>query len=475
MKPKSIRVFPASRPLKGRVRFSGDKSIAHRAIICAALGDGTSKLHNVQLNADLSATLNALKQLGIESESKGSTLVVHGRGMHGLAQSQVNIDCGHSASTMRMLAGLLSWQHFGSRLVGSERLMQRPMRRVLEPLRARGAMIAGRPGSNGYSNDEHRRDDPEELHAPINIAPLLQHETLKGLEYSSAVASAQVKTAMLLSGLVASGPTLYEEPYISRDHTERLLMHLGVGLQSIGNSVCMRPVSGSMQASLDKAVGWMGFELEIPGDISSASVVLALAAMIPGSDVIAQHVSINPTRLGLMDALRWLGADVEIVATHSPGVNTGLEPVGNIRVKHRPLGTGKNGLTVDGELLVRMLDEVPACLAVATQVRGQVSVDGGEELRVKESDRLLESFTLLKQFGANVMMDESGRVLVQQGELLGSTSSMVADHRMIMMAVMLALVSKGSSVLHGVEPVDKSFPNFFLVLEQLGMEFESLT
>jgi 3-phosphoshikimate 1-carboxyvinyltransferase len=423
----------------------GDKSIGHRSLIFGALGRGVSRITGLSEGLDNAATRQAFRSMGVAIETTEDATTVHGVGLRGLGMPTDVIDCGNSGTTMRLLAGLLSGQRFGSRLIGDASLTRRPMGRIIKPLRARGAHIAGTAGAK-----------PDELYPPISIAPLVEGETLKGIEYSMPVASAQVKGALLLSGLYASGPTAIEEPVLSRDHTERMLLALGVPLQTAGASVILDP-------NLDWDGGWDPFEWHVPGDPSSAAFPLVAAAMVPGSRVSVQDVCVNPTRTGVFDWLRLLGANV----VHRPtGHGAGDEPMAEITVAH---GTVR-GSVAGGELVVRMIDEIPAICALAAVSKGETEIRDATELRVKESDRIATMAHVLGAFGVPCEELPDGLIITGGASLRGARIESRGDHRIAMSAALLGLLSEGESVVEGAEVVDTSFPGFVALMRSLGAD-----
>ncbi len=432
------------RPLRGALRVPGDKSIGHRALIFASLAEGRSTIENLSGGLDNLSTAQAFREMGVSIDVDGTRAIVDGVGLDGLSMAKRPIDCGNSGTTMRLLAGLLAGQRFGSRLVGDESLTGRPMRRVIEPLRARGANIAGTSGKK-----------EGELYPPINIAPLIEGEHLIALEYASPVASAQVKSCLLLSGLYARGLTAVAEPVVSRDHTERMMDALGVPIDSAGPMVVLDPSEWDRR--------WDGFEWTVPGDLSSAAFLIAAALMVPKSEVTLDGVGLNPTRTGVLDALRSMRADVAIAPR---GHAAGAEPIGEITARAGSLGAGRTG----GEMLTRMIDEVPAFCAIAAVASGRTDVRDAEELRVKESDRIAASARVLKAFGADCTELADGMHVHGGGRLTGAEVESLGDHRIAMMGAVLALAAEGESVVSDVECVDTSFPGFAESLASLGAD-----
>lgn len=431
------------RPLRGRTTIPGDKSVGHRAIIFASLAEGRSLLRNLGGGLDNLATAQAFRDLGVRIDVEGTNATVDGVGLHGLRMAKGPLDCGNSGTTMRLLSGLLAGQKFGSRLVGDESLTRRPMRRVIDPLRARGAHIGGTSGAR-----------EGELYPPINIAPLVEGEELIALEYESPVASAQVKSCVLLSGLYARGLTAFSEPVVSRDHTERMMNALGVPIQVMGPMVVLDPTDWDRR--------WEGFEWEIPGDISSAAFLIAAALMVPGSQVTLDGVGLNPTRTGILDALRGMRAGITI----APRGDAAGEPVGELSVRHGKLGPGLTG----GELLTRMIDEVPAFCAIAAVAGGRTDVRDAEELRVKESDRLSAAARVLQAFGVDCTELSDGMHVHGGGRLQGARVESLGDHRIAMMGAVLGLAAEGETLVEDVGCVDTSFPGFAELLASLGAD-----
>ena len=423
----------------------GDKSIGHRSLIFGALGRGTSRVTGLSEGLDNQATRQAFRSMGVAIETDDEATTIHGVGLRGLRMPGDVVDCGNSGTTMRLLAGLLSGQRFGTRMVGDASLTRRPMGRIIEPLRARGAHIAGTAGAK-----------PDELYPPISIAPLVEGEDLKGIEYAMPVASAQVKSALLLSGLYASGPTILEEPVLSRDHTERMMLALGVPVQTAGASVVLDP-------NVDWAEGWEPFEWRVPGDPSSAAFPLLAAAMVPGSEVSVEDVCVNPTRAGLFDWLRLIGARF----AHRPcGHGAGDEPMAELTVAHGAI----RGSVAGGELIVRMIDEIPAVCALAAVSNGKTEIRDAAELRVKESDRIATMARVLSAFGVPCEELPDGMIITGGAKLQAARIDSQGDHRIAMSAALLGLLAEGESVIDGAEAVDTSFPSFVALMRSLGAD-----
>ena len=432
--------------MRGEVRVPGDKSIGHRALIFAALAEGPSTIRGLSAGLDNRATAQVFREMGVDVRIDGTRAEVEGVGLDGLTMPKGVLDCGNSGTTMRLLAGVLSAQRFGTRLVGDASLSRRPMRRIVDPLRSRGAHIAGVRGE---------RDG--ECYPPLAVAPLIDGEQLMALEYASPIASAQVKSCLLLSGLWARGLTAITEPVLSRDHTERMMRALDVPLEAVGPMVVLDP-SGWRRR-------WDGFSWTVPGDPSSAAFVLAAALSVPNSDVTVEGVSVNPTRAGFFEILRTMGAKIETV----PRVEAaGNEPTAALRVEHGPLRAAMSA----GELLTRMIDEVPIFCALAAGANGRSDVRDAAELRVKESDRLALSARVLTAFGADVTEIDDGMHIHGGARLVGCAVHPEEDHRIAMMGAVLGMAAKGETVVHDVECVDTSFVGFAELFAELGADIE---
>ncbi|MBK6580965.1 MAG: 3-phosphoshikimate 1-carboxyvinyltransferase [Sandaracinaceae bacterium] len=437
-----------SGPLRGSVAIPGDKSIGHRAIIFGALSRGECHVTGLSGGLDNVATADCFRAMGVDIQLGDRSARIRGVGLRGLQMPKQVLDCGNSGTSMRLLAGLLAAQRFGSRMVGDHSLMRRPMGRVIEPLRARGAHIAGTSGAK-----------PNALYPPISIAPLVEGESLSGIEYDMPIASAQVKSCMLLAGLYASGPTIIREPVLSRDHTERMMIALGVPLETVGSMCKLDPNDPSWSG------GWDPFTWEVPGDPSSATFMLAAAQMVPGSRVCTTGVGVNPTRTGFFDALRFMGVAPDI---ESQGDGAGGEPVANLTASFAQA----RGTTVGGELLVRMIDEVPALAVLAATVKGRTEIRDAEELRVKESDRIAVMAKALRDFGCPCEELPDGMIIDGGGPLHAARVESQGDHRIAMSAALLGLCAEGETIVDDVECVETSFPGFPELLRSLGARIE---
>lgn len=445
----TLCVTPVQGSLRGQVRVPSDKSISHRALIFAALGAGRSRLLRFSYGEDNVSTLHAMRAMGvpIQDDGKGA-LVVDGVGLDGLREAG-ELDCGNSGTTMRLFCGLLGAQPFRSRLIGDASLSSRPMLRVAGPLRERGAIIEGQP---------HPKR-PSDITAPLEIGPLAGGHRLKAYEYAMPIASAQVKSALLLSGLYAEGPTVLSEPTLSRDHTERMLSALGVPLAIRGTSVRLEPPTNRRALS--------AFEVTLPGDLSSAAFPLVAAAIVPNSEVTIDGVGLNPTRTGICDILSAFGASLHVESEPSP---LG-EPTGAVRLAS---SGGLLAQRVEGEVAVRAIDEIPIACALAARAKGRTEFRDIAELRVKESDRIAVMATVLRAFG--VECDEKPDGLVVEGQtdrpLTAARVSSRGDHRIAMTAAVLGLVANGTTQIDDAECIATSFPGFVDVLRSLGAKLE---
>lgn len=442
---KRYRIRPATQPLRGRVTVPGDKSIGHRSLIFSALSRGRCHITGLSGGLDNRATADAFRAMGVQVELDGTSAVVGGVGLRGLRMPTTVLDCGNSGTTMRLLAGVLSPQRFGSRLVGDESLSRRPMGRVVKPLRARGAHIGGTSGPK-----------EDEVYPALSIAPLLEDETLAGIEYAMPVASAQVKSALLLSGLYAGAPTVLQEPFLSRDHTERMMLALGVPLSTSGPVTALDPNG-------DWDHGWDGFDWHVPGDPSSAAFPLIAAQMVPGSQVVIEGVCVNPTRTGLIDGLRLMGARTTQVPK---GDAAGGESLADLHTNHG----GLRGTLLGGELLVRMIDEVPILCAAAAVAKGTTEIRDAAELRVKESDRIAVMAKVLEDFGVPREELPDGLIIEGGAKLHAARVVSQGDHRIAMSATVLGLVAEGETIVEDVGCVDTSFPGFAGLLRSLGAD-----
>jgi len=418
--------------MQGDIRVPGDKSISHRSVMLGSLAEGITEVSGFLEAEDCLATMAAFRAMGVVIEGpENGRLRIHGVGLHGLKPSAAALDLGNSGTSMRLLSGLLAGQAFDTTLTGDASLVRRPMRRVTEPLRAMGARI----------------DTTEAGTAPLRIAG---GSRLKGIDYAMPVASAQVKSCLLLAGLYAEGKTCVTEPAPTRDHTERMLAGFGYPVARDGNRVCLQS-GGKLSAT----------RIDVPADISSAAFFMVGAAISPGSDVLLRHVGINPTRTGVIEILREMGADIEILDPRE----VGGEPVADIRIRHREL----RGIRIPEHTVPLAIDEFPALFVAAACARGETVLTGAEELRVKESDRIQVMADGLVALGIDARPTPDG-MIVQGGRLRGGAVDSRGDHRIAMSFSIAALRASGPIEIHDCANVSTSFPNFVALARTLGLD-----
>jgi 3-phosphoshikimate 1-carboxyvinyltransferase len=427
-------------PLKGEVSPPPDKSISHRAVILSSLAEGRSVIKNFLAAEDPMRTLEAFRQMGIEIKGsdqlsavspQNNEIIIEGKGLNGLTPPASDIDCGNSGTTMRLMSGVLAAQPFSSTLTGDKFLLKRPMRRVIDPLTEMGAVID--------SND--------------GLPPLrIQGGNLKPVSHNSLIASAQVKSAILLAGLYCDGETSFTGPVRSRDHTERMLQAAGVEIKETGNKVSVKGV-----AKLNPQ------EITVPGDFSSAAFFIVSGLLIPGSDVLITNVGINPTRSGLLEILKDMGADNDIINVHNERVVSG-EHVADIRVKHSRL---KGVEQVNPATFVSAIDEFPILCVAAALAEGTTKITGAGELRVKESDRIAAMASELRKMGIKVKELEDGIVIEGRESLEAATVNSHGDHRIAMSMIIAGLTAEGETTVEDTDCIDTSFPGFMGMLESL--------
>ncbi len=413
--------------LRGEVAPPPDKSISHRAVMLSSIAEGTSVIRNLLMAGDTMSTLNAMRALGVDIEDR-EEIIIQGRGLYGLKESPAPIDCGNSGTTMRLLSGILSGNPFFSVLTGDESLRSRPMKRVVDPLREMGARIMGR--------DEDR-------YPPLAI----RGGALRPIRYEMPVASAQVKSAILLAGLYASGETAVAEPVKSRDHTERMLPSYGADVRREG-----------LVVSVKGPAELRAHDIAVPGDFSSAAFFIVGALIVPGSEILIKGVGLNPTRTGLLSALEKMGAEIK---TENLKEVSG-EPVGDLYIKSAAL----KGIEIGGETLPSLIDEFPILCIAGACADGTTAIRGAGELRVKESDRVRAMSEGLKRMGADVEEHTDG-LSIKGGHLKGAEVDSRGDHRIAMAFSIAALVSEGITTIKDAGAADISYPGFFETLRGL--------
>jgi len=418
--------------LKGAIRVAGDKSISHRSIMMGSLAEGTTHVSGFLEGEDALATLNAFKAMGVNIEGPDNgKVVIHGVGMQGLQQPQASLDVGNSGTSMRLMSGLLAGQAFSTTLIGDESLTKRPMKRVTDPLALMGAQI----------------ETTETGTSPLNISPVA---ALKGIDYDMPMASAQVKSCLLLAGLYAEGETWVTEPAPTRDHTERMLQGFGYEVMQDGPR---RGVKGGGKLT--------ACDIDVPADISSAAFFLVGASIAEGSDLTLQHVGMNPTRDGVINILQLMGADIQV----SNERVIGGEPVADLRVRSAKL----KGIQIPEDQVPLAIDEFPALFVAAACAEGETVLTGAEELRVKESDRIQVMADGLIELGIDAKPTPDG-IVIQGGSIGGGSVNSHGDHRIAMSFAMAALRATGDISIDDCANVNTSFPGFVELAASVGLK-----
>jgi 3-phosphoshikimate 1-carboxyvinyltransferase len=421
------------RRLRGTVEIPGDKSISHRSVILNAVAEGNATITNYLTGADCLSTIACVRALGVEVEREGSTVRVHGRGLRGLQESADVLDCGNSGTTLRLLTGLLAGQPFLSVLTGDASLRSRPQARIVGPLRQLGASIDG------------RRDG--------TLAPLaVRGTTVHGGEYILPVASAQVKSALLLAALSGDGVLRLRGKIASRDHTERMLAAMGIDLKVTADEITLHPPS--------HPVFPYPLSLRVPGDPSSAAFWWVAGAIHPDAEITTAAVCLNPTRTGALDVLRAMGANITITNTRVEG----QEPVGDVTVRSSAL----RGTVIGGDLVPRLIDEIPVLAVAAAYASGETVIRDAAELRAKESDRVTTVTTELRKLGAEVQPTADGMIVAGGGELLGAPVESYGDHRLAMAMAVASVAAEGTTIIADATCADVSYPSFWAHMEHLA-------
>ena len=425
-------VIQPSHGLRGTILLPGDKSLSHRAVLFSAIAEGDTIINGFLTGEDTQHTAKAVQALGIEVAGLGTErLVVHGKGLDGLSEPGEVLDLGNSGTGMRLLAGLLAGQNFFSILSGDPYLRNRPMARIVEPLRQMGAFIDGRCGGK---------------FAPLSIRG--GGNAIRPIDYVSPVASAQVKSALLLAGLYANGTTSVREPSKSRDHTERMFRFFGLDVKEEGTTVTVR---GRQRL---RAKG----PLDIPSDISSAAFFIVAASIVPGSEVTIQNVGVNPTRTGIVDVLLQMGGDISL---HNRREQAG-EPVADIRVRYCKL----NAARIEGGVIPRAIDEIPVLSVAASYAAGKTIIRDAAELRVKESDRISSMAVELRRMGVVVTELPDGMEITGRDVLDSAVCESHGDHRIAMSMAIAGLAARGDTVVRNTGWIDTSFPGFERILRR---------
>jgi 3-phosphoshikimate 1-carboxyvinyltransferase len=430
-----LRVLSGGK-LSGTCSVPGDKSISHRAALIASLAEGATDIYNYLWGADCIQTLQCLKKIGVTIEKKDGFIRIMGRGLDGLQEPAEILDAGNSGTTMRLLLGLLAGQDLFAVLTGDQSLCRRPMGRVITPLTMMGTQIQGRS---------------ENRYAPLAIKGLRQ---VRPIEYRLPVPSAQVKSAILLAGLKASGTTTIIQPIPSRDHTERMLQVFGAPLRINGKMI-----------HLEGNKGLQGQILQVPGDISAAAFLIVAATLVKGSEIMIRSVGINPTRTGVIDVLKMMGAEIELRDVRS----WNNEPVADLLVRSADL----KGTVIEGELLPRVLDEIPVLAVAAAAAQGETIISDAGELRVKETDRLQAITAELRKMKAEIKEKPDG-LRIRGSQLEGARVNSWGDHRMAMALAVAGLIARGETIVEDAGCLNISFPAFPDLFKGLGAGIDTL-
>jgi 3-phosphoshikimate 1-carboxyvinyltransferase len=417
----------------GNIRVPGDKSISHRSIILSSIANGRSHITGFLQGEDSLNTIQAFRQMGVTIERDRDRVRVDGVGMHGLRAPASDLDMGNSGTAMRLLLGLLAGQEFDARLIGDTSLSSRPMRRVIEPLQSMGARIESEAGGR----------------APLQVRA---SRGLRAIHYDMPVASAQVKSCLMLAGLYADGETVIREPVPTRDHSERMLKAFGCELESTASVIRLN--GGQALTACD---------VEVPADISSSAFFMVAASIAPGSDITLQHVGINPTRTGVIDILRLMGGDIELMNQRE----IGGEPVADIRVR----SAGLTGIDIPGELVPLAIDEFPVLFIAAVCAQGITRLSDAEELRVKESDRIQTMADGLAELGIETQVKEDG-IIIEGGQIGSGTVDAHGDHRIAMAFSIASLCATGEIRIRDCDNVKTSFPEFVELARTAGLRIE---
>ncbi len=416
-------IFEKATSLRGELTIPGDKSISHRAVMLGTLAEGMTEIHHFLNGADCLSTIHCFRLLGITIEEKDEeTILVHGRGLFGLRTPPTVLDVGNSGTTTRLLSGILAAQPFSSELSGDDSINRRPMKRIITPLSMMGASIKSKAGND--------------------CAPLLiEGRPLKAIRYDSPVASAQVKSALLFAGLYANGETTVHEPYLSRNHSEQMIRYFGGTVCTAGTTVTVLP-----EPRLE------GRLVNVPGDISSAAYFITAGLIVPNSEILIKNVGINPTRSGILEAVRRMGGQITL-----SNQKEGTEPRADILVKSSAL----HGITMEGEFIPSLIDEIPILAVLACFAEGKTVIKDAQELKVKESNRIDVMVENLTKMGASITATPDGMIIEGGRPLHGAIIGSRLDHRVAMSFAVAGLAAEGKTEIIGSECVNISYPNFY--------------
>lgn len=422
-------VIKPSGKLRGEITVPGDKSISHRSVMLGSIAKGDTRISGFLTGEDCLSTIDCFKKLGIDIEVNGTDVTVHGKGLKGLSAPAETLDVGNSGTTLRLMSGILSAQPFTTRLTGDSSIQKRPMGRVASPLGLMGAKITS---------------ENEKMTAPLTI----EGQRLHGIDYTLPVASAQVKSALILAGLYADGETRITEPEATRDHTEIMLNYLGADIRKEGDTIVVRP-----------AAELKGKDITVPGDISSAAYFIAAALISKDSEVLIKNVGVNPTRTGIITAFKAMGGNIELTNERT----VCGEPVADILVRSSRL----HGVVIKGAIIPKLIDEIPVIAAAACYASGETVIADAAELRVKESDRIKTMAAELGRMGATVIQTDDGMIILGGIPLHGAVCESYNDHRVAMSVAVAALGAKGETQIKDCGCVDISFPGYFDALMSL--------
>lgn len=422
-------IFQKANSLKGEIKIPGDKSISHRAIMLGSLAEGTTEISNFLQGADCLSTIECFRNMGVSIENTDNLVTIHGNGLHGLKCPRTTLDVGNSGTTTRLMSGILAAQDFTCTLNGDASIQKRPMKRIMTPLSQMGADIVSLK-DNGC--------------APLKITG----KPLHGIHYTSPVASAQVKSAILLAGLYADGETSVTEPYVSRNHTELIFRYFGVDISTKDTTATVSPA--------EKLVGQ---KIVVPGDISSAAYFIAAGLLVPNSELVIKNVGINPTRDGILRVCKDMGASISFENEQE----ISGEPTADLIIKTSSL----TGTTIGGGIIPTLIDEIPIIAVLACFAKGTTVIKDAQELKVKESNRIDVMVTNLKKMGADITATDDGMIIHGGKPLHGAAIDSSLDHRIAMSFAIAGLCAEGDTKILGAECVNISFPTFYQDLERL--------
>lgn len=432
----SVRTIAPTRGLKGEVTIPGDKSISHRSIMLGSIALGTTEITHFLEGADCLSTIDCFRKMGVEIERKPSSILVHGKGLRGLTAPASTLNVGNSGTTTRLISGILSGQNFATTLSGDDSLNSRPMKRIMTPLNTMGAHIRSL-NDNGC--------------APLHIRPGALH----GIHYQSPVASAQVKSAVLLAGLYADSPTSVTEPALSRNHTELMLQGFGAYVATDLHT------DGTATAHVEPCKELYGQQICVPGDISSAAYFIVAALLVPGSELLVKNVGTNFTRAGFLKVCKAMGADIETVSQTIEGGESRADLL--VRYSHL------KGTVIEGDIIPTLIDEIPMIAIMAAFADGQTVIRDAAELKVKETNRIDTVTAGLKAMGADITPTDDGMIIEGTGHLNGASIQSYLDHRIAMAFSVAGLASDGETQIVDSQCVDVSYPEFYATLNSVSI------